>query len=105
MNNHNYCVYIITNPKQSVLYVGVTNNLVRRLEEHYENRGNQKTFAGKYYCYNLLYFQPFQYIEDAIAYEKELKILLRTTKDRIVNEFNPERKFLNAEVGHNIPFL
>jgi putative endonuclease len=105
MDFHNYYVYIITNPKQSVWYIGVTNNLVRRLEEHYRNRGNKKTFAGKYYCYNLLYFQHFKYINNAIDYEKELKELSREQKENIINEFNPERKFLNVEVGHNIPFL
>src|SRR5258705_5585317 len=70
---HEYYVYIVTNPERTVLYTGVTNNLPQRLIEHYTNRGQPKTFAGKYYCYNLIYFECFQYINDAIAKEKVIK--------------------------------
>jgi putative endonuclease len=52
-----YCVYITTNPAKAVLYIGVTNDLARRLGQHYENRGSKETFAGRYFCYNLLYFE------------------------------------------------
>ena len=43
----NYFVYITTNPGRTVLYTGVTNDLEVRLRQHYENRGNKKTFAGR----------------------------------------------------------
>lgn len=52
-----YYVYIATNPTKTVLYTGVTNNLQQRMFQHYENRGKPETFAGKYYCYNLIYFE------------------------------------------------
>jgi hypothetical protein len=56
MKFHNYYVYITTNPKKTVLYVGVTNDLDRRMEEHYEDCfGGRKTFVGRYYCYHLIY--------------------------------------------------
>src|SRR3979409_1680625 len=55
--DHHYYIYIVTNPERNVLYTGVTNNLGIRLMEHYANRGNTKTFAGKYYCYNLIYYE------------------------------------------------
>ena len=48
MKSHNYFVYITTNPSRTVLYVGVTNDLVYRLEQHKENRGKPETFAGRY---------------------------------------------------------
>lgn len=51
---YNFWVYVLTNWKKTVLYVGVTNDLSRRLIEHYANRGKPKTFAGRYYCYNLV---------------------------------------------------
>jgi putative endonuclease len=51
-----YYVYITTNPAKTVLYIGVTSSLPRRLGQHYENRGNNETFAGRYFCYNLLYY-------------------------------------------------
>ena len=53
MPNHNYYVYITTNPHKTVLYTGLTNDLRRRIIEHFNNRGNKNLFAGKYYCYYL----------------------------------------------------
>ena len=51
MYKGNYYVYITTNPRKTVLYTGVTNNLMKREIEHFENRGNCQNFAGRYYCY------------------------------------------------------
>jgi len=47
MWNYNFYVHITTNPAKTVLYIGVTNDLNRRLYEHAENKGSNKTFAGK----------------------------------------------------------
>lgn len=96
MKRHEYYVYITTNPSRKVLYIGVTNDIGRRLVEHYANRGRPKTFAGKYYCYCLVYIEMFQYIEEAIARESELKDWRRELKDALITEFNPKWKFLNA---------
>jgi putative endonuclease len=74
-------VYIVTNPTKTALYTGVTNDLSRRIGEHKENRGNSKTFAGKYYCYNLVYFEHFSHIHYAIEREKEIKKWRREKKD------------------------
>ena len=93
---HNYWVYILTNWKKTVLYIGVTNNLSKRIIEHYNNRGNPSTFAGKYFCYNLVYYEWYQYINNALAREKELKKLLREKKNAIIEEANPDWKFFNA---------
>ncbi len=73
MSTYNYYVYITTNQSKTTLYIGVTNNLARRLEEHCENRGNKKTFAGKYHCYNLVCCEVHKSIEEAINREKEIK--------------------------------
>ncbi|TAE67167.1 MAG: GIY-YIG nuclease family protein [Bacteroidetes bacterium] len=99
MKEHNYYIYITTNPNKTVFYVGVTNNLKRRIEEHYANRGQAKTFAGRYYCYNLVYWENFKYIDKAIAREKELKGWKREKKDILINSFNPNWDFLSTEVG------
>jgi putative endonuclease len=95
---HLYFIYIVTNPERSVLYIGVTNNLDSRLAEHYFNRGNLKTFAGKFYCYNLIYFEEFQYVNDAIAREKELKGWSRFKKEALIKTKNPGWTFLNNTV-------
>jgi len=95
---HLYFIYIVTNPERNVLYIGVTNNLESRLAEHYFNRGDLKTFAGKFYCYNLIYFEEFQYVNDAIAREKELKGWNRTKKEALIKTKNPDWTFLNNTV-------
>lgn len=94
---HEYYVYITTNPNRSTLYIGVTNDIARRLVEHYANRGKPKTFAGKYYCYCLVYLELYQYVNNAIQRETELKDWRRELKDALIAGFNPKWKFLNAE--------
>jgi len=94
----NYFLYIVTNPGRTVLYIGVTNDLSTRLQQHYSNQGNPLTFAGKYSCYNLIYWERHQYIDHAIEREKELKKWRREKKEKLISEFNPEWKFLNAEI-------
>ena len=93
-----FAVYITTNPNRKVLYTGTTNNLSRRLIEHYIEKGNPKTFAGKNYCYNLLYYDVFPIMMEAIEAEKRIKGKSRKWKETLVTEFNPEWKFLNKEV-------
>jgi len=95
---HNYFVYITTNPAKTVLYIGVTNDLRRRLFEHQENKGNNLSFAGKYFCYNLVYFERFQYIQHAIEREKQLKRWSRKKKENLIKTENPNWNFLNDEV-------
>jgi putative endonuclease len=96
--HHNYFVYIVTNPAKTVLYTGVTNDISRRLNEHFELRGQPWSFAGKFYCYNLVYYEQFDQIEHAIDREKEIKGWRREKKEALINEINPEWKFLNSEV-------
>lgn len=98
MASHNYFVYITTNPKKTVLYTGMTNDLERRLEEHGANAGNPITFAGKYHCNNLVYYERFTYVEHAIAREKEIKKWSRRKKEALISAFNPKWRFLNNDV-------
>ncbi len=94
-----YYVYIVTNEKKTVLYIGVTNNIQNRLSQHYFDSENaKKSFAGKYNCYHLVYYEPFDFIESAIAREKELKKWRREKKDILISSFNPNWEFLNQQV-------
>ena len=96
---HNYYVYILTNPKKSVLYIGVTNNLKRRLQEHVSGTLEKRhSFTSRYFCYNLIYFEYFQQINMAIARETELKKWSRAKKELLINKRNPEWRFLNDEI-------
>ena len=100
-----YYVYIITNPTKTTLYTGVTNDLSVRLAEHWKNRGNPKSFSGKYYCYNLLYFERFDDISSAIERETQIKKWSRAKKAALINAKNPAWVFLNQEVcGQWPPF-
>ncbi len=89
-----YYVYILTNPGKTVLYVGVTNSLRRRLGEHRANRG-KSTFAGRYYCHKLIYYEEFGSIRRAIQREKELKGWMRARKEALVAMMNPKWHALN----------
>lgn len=99
MPAHNYYVYITTNPGRTVLYIGVTNDLKRRLKEHWEDgQEKRQTFTGRYFCYNLIYYEYFQYIEQAIARETEIKKWSRAKKEALIAQRNPQWLFLNDQI-------
>lgn len=92
-----YYVYITTNPRKNVLYTGVSNNLRQRMNQHYENKGKSETFAGKYYCYNLIYFEEFTDVKQAIEREKEIKMLRRELKENLIRQINPNWSFIKVD--------
>ncbi len=98
--DHTYYTYILSNPARTTLYIGVTKNLSRRLKEHFENRGNVKYFSGRYYCYELVYYEIYQYVNDAIAREKQLKKWNRSKKNTLIKSTNPKLLSLNPEFIH-----
>ena len=98
-----YSFYFTSNWNKHVLYCGVTNDLWQRVTEHYITRGENKTFAGRYFCYWLVYYEDFQYVEDAIAREKEVKKWNREKKNKLITAFNPDWKFLNYELFDRWP--
>ena len=86
----------MANVNNSVLYVGVTNNLKRRVLEH-KNNINIDSFTEKYNCYKLVYFEKINDIRTAIMREKQLKNWKREWKDRLVKKHNPEWIDLSVE--------
>ncbi|MBL7883967.1 MAG: GIY-YIG nuclease family protein [Bacteroidia bacterium] len=98
MKHHNYFVYILTNKNKTVLYIGVTNDIERRLFEHENNQQNKFKFTSKYNCTNLIYFEIFSNINNAIDRETELKKWRREKKENLINSINPDWNFLNEEV-------
>ena len=93
---HSYYVYIITNKYRSTYYIGMTNNLKERLNQHKENLelGNI-TFASKYNLEFLVYYEKFVWVEEAIAREKEIKKWRREKKTDLIRNMNPDFEFLN----------
>ena len=95
----NYLVYILTNQYRTTLYIGVTNNIQKRLGQHYfDSQNAKKSFAGKYNCIYLVYYEIFTNPKEAIAREKELKKWRREKKNKLISEFNPRWETLNNEV-------
>jgi len=92
--SHTYYIYILTNKAKTVLYTGVTNNLKLRLQQHRESM-DKNSFTGKYKTYYLLYFERFEWIQLAIAREKEIKGWRREKKVKLIKTINPELNFLN----------
>ena len=84
---HQYYVYIITNTYDGVLYIGVTNDLERRMFEHKHKL--VEGFSEKYNLDKLIYFERYQYINDAIKREKNLKKWKRDWKIKLIIEENP----------------
>ena len=97
MKNHNYYVYIITNFTRTVLYTGVTNDLSRRMAEHYENRGNLTSFSGRYNCHILLFWERYSYVKTAIEREKEIKKMSRARKEALIATMNKDWEALDPD--------
>ncbi len=88
-------VYIISNKNRTVLYIGVTNDIYKRIQEH--KAGNTKGFASKYNCVDLLYYEDFGDITAAITREKQLKNWHKDWKWNLIKAENPDLKDLAAD--------
>ena len=96
---YSYFVYITTNENKTTLYTGVTNDIQKRLSQHYFDSQNlKKSFAGKYNCYYLLFYEGFEDINLAVKREKEIKKWRREKKNKLISDFNPNWDFLNDQV-------
>ena len=92
-----YYVYILTNATHTVLYIGVTNDLKRRVHEH--KTGLHPGFTRKYNTNKLVYWELFIDIKTAIEREKQLKSGSRQKKLGLINGFNPEWQELFDTLG------
>ncbi len=89
-------VYIVSNRSRTVLYTGVTNNLYARAYQHKNGVGS--AFSSNYKCKDLLYYEFFDSIEEAIFREKRIKKWNRQWKDDLIKKFNPKLKDLFDKV-------
>jgi putative endonuclease len=85
-NANNFWVYILSN-RSHILYIGLTNNLTRRVNDH--RKQTPGSFTARYKVTRLIYFEQFQYINNAIAREKELKHWTRAQKIALIEAMNP----------------
>jgi putative endonuclease len=91
-----YFTYILVSKKDGVIYIGVTNDLLRRVYEH--KNGLTKGFTEKYQVKNLVYYEHCNDSNAAIAREKQLKNWKRQWKINLIEEFNPEWKDLYSDL-------
>jgi putative endonuclease len=95
MSDRQYCVYIMTNTHNTVLYTGVTNELQRRVLEHRSGKGS--AFTKKYNVTKLVYVESGDDINTAITREKQIKAGSRKKKVDLINSINPDWKDLYKE--------
>jgi putative endonuclease len=92
-----YWVYILASAIGGTLYIGVTNNLVRRIYEH--KMGLADGFTKKYHIYRLVYFEQYSRIETALLREKRLQKWNRAWKIRLIEELNPNWDDLYPQIA------
>ena len=97
----NNAVYIMTNYKNTTFYIGVTNNLLRRIYEHKNKLIDG--FTSKYNLNKLVYFELTERIEDALNREKQLKNWKRQWKIDLIKKDNPDFKDLSYDIGYSDP--
>jgi len=105
MSNSGF-VYVMTNIHRTTLYIGVTNDLCRRIYEH-KHHLIKNAFTDKYNLEYCIYYEEFQNFYLAIQREKELKKWNRLKKEDLINKKNPEWKVLVTENGfirETVPF-
>ena len=90
-------VYILTTKNNKMLYIGVTNNLIRRVYEH--KQGLVGGFTKKFHIKKLVYYEQFSTIQDAISREKVLKEWNRAWKNHLIDLFNPSWRDLYEEIA------
>ena len=83
-----YCVYVLASGNHGTLYVGVTNSIRHRLEQH--RAGNGSAFVKKYKVYRLVHLETFDTPEDAIRREKQMKNWKRDWKIRLIEQNDPQ---------------
>ncbi len=91
-------VYIMTNIHNTILYTGVTANLIARIHEHREKKYTN-SFTAKYNVYKLVYYNNFSTIEEAIVEEKRIKAGNRAQKIKLIEAMNPAWKDLWEEIS------
>ena len=96
MSESPYFVYILTNSYNTVLYTGVTNELIRRMNEHKNGIGSK--FTSRYRVHKLVYVESTESVESAIGREKQIKGWSRSKKIVLIESVNPEWKDLSDDL-------
>jgi len=91
-----YYVYIMTNPRHTVLYVGVTNDIHQRTFQH-KTKDNKRSFTARFNCNKLVFLEEFADINQAIHREKQLKKYQRSWKEELIVKMNSDWKDISED--------
>jgi putative endonuclease len=97
--DYDFWVYIVTNQHDSVLYIGMTNSLARRISEH--RSGELPGFTADYRCHKLIYYEHYSNVDEAIERETQLKKWSRAKKVELIERTNPRWLDLFEEISGN----
>ncbi|TDO28724.1 GIY-YIG nuclease family protein [Sediminibacterium goheungense] len=86
-------VYILTNSSKTMLYVGVTSDLTKRIRQH-QQKVYSKSYTAKYNIHLLIYYETYALVVDAIKREKEIKGWSRSKKEKLIKVKNPNWEIL-----------
>ena len=95
MRSHDYYVYILTNWNNTVMYIGMTNDLRRRLYEHKNKM--VEGFTKRYNVHTLVYYEHAMDVYGALAREKQIKKWRREKKNKLVGTMNPQWRDLSED--------
>ena len=96
MSSKLYCVYILSNFSRTVLYTGITGNLIKRVWQHKNELA--EGFTKKYKIHDLVYYEAYENPTEAIEREKQIKNYSRKRKEEIILKFNPSLRDLYSEL-------
>jgi putative endonuclease len=91
------CIYIMTNKNKTALYIGVTSDLIARVQQH-KQHVFKNSFTDRYNLEYLVYYENFPSIEEAITREKEIKKWRREKKEKLIHSQNPHWRDLWEEI-------
>jgi putative endonuclease len=91
------CTYIMSNERNTTLYTGVTSDLPGRIMQH-KTKYYPKSFTGRYNISKLVYYECFHTIEEAIEREKQIKAGSRKSKEKLINQLNPDWRDLYEDL-------